>query len=146
LKVPPSIDNSPRTLKAAKRQGDESLSHIVTVQTEMKNRESIQAACKRLGLDTPVIGKNHRLFSGATKDGLAVQLPDWRYPVVITDDGKAHYDNYNGSWGEQDQLDRFMQAYLVEESARQGRALGYIVSEEVNQETGEIDVVAQMYN
>ena len=121
------------------------MSHVVTVQTEMRSREAIKAACERLGLKMPVIGKNHRLYDNATKDGLAVQLPGWSYPVVITDDGKAHYDNYGGGWGAQDELDRFMQMYLVEASAQQGRALGYIVSEEVNQETGEIDVVAQQY-
>jgi hypothetical protein len=60
--------------------------HIVCVETVLKDREAIQAACKRRGLPLPVQGKAS-LFSGEF-EGLLLQLPDWHYPAVI-DSAKA---------------------------------------------------------
>ena len=48
---------------------------------ELKDREAIQAACKRRGLPVPVQGKAN-LFSGEF-EGLFLQLPDCCYPAVI---------------------------------------------------------------
>lgn len=70
-----------------------------------------------------------KLFSGEAT-GLAVQLPDWRYPVVCDlSTGKAQYDNYGGKWGDQKELDRFMQAYAVEKAKLEARRKGYSVTE-----------------
>jgi hypothetical protein len=55
--------------------------HIVCVETVLKDREAIQAACKRRGLPVPVQGKAS-LFSGDF-EGLLLQLPDWHCPAVI---------------------------------------------------------------
>jgi hypothetical protein len=69
------------------------VSHIVTIETEIRDASAIRAACSRLGLPEPVFGES-RLFSGS-KTGWAVQLPDWRYPVVIdVNTGKIDFDNY----------------------------------------------------
>ena len=64
-----------------------------------------RAACQRLQLETPVKGRA-QLFSGEAT-GLIVKLRDWKYPVVFdTTTGEAKYDNYNGRWGKQQQLDQ----------------------------------------
>ena len=55
---------------------DHTLSHIVTIKTEVRDATAVRAACQRLGLPVPVQGKT-RLFSGEV-EGLAVQLPDWQ--------------------------------------------------------------------
>jgi hypothetical protein len=86
-----------------------------TVRTEVRDPIATAAACRRLGLPEPVHG-TVTLFS-AEAEGLLVKLPDWVYPVVVdAASGQLHYDNYKGAWGQQKHLDRFLQAYAVENS------------------------------
>ena len=62
--------------------------------------------------------------------GLAVQLPEWQYPVVCdTASGQLKYDNFNGRWGDPAQLDRFLQAYAVERARAEARRRGHAVTE-----------------
>ena len=69
------------------------------------------------------------MFSGVA-NGLGVQLPDWRYPVVCDlSSGELKYDNYNGRWGEQQHLDAFLQAYTVEKAKIEARRQGHGVTE-----------------
>jgi hypothetical protein len=104
------------------------MSHIVTVQTRLRDAAAIAAACTRLGLPAPVQG-TARLFSGSAT-GLLVQLPKWRYPVVIdTEQGVVSMDNYGGHWGKQSEFDHFLQAYAVEVAKGQARKKGYQVNE-----------------
>ena len=66
----------------------------------------------------------------ASAEGLAVELSGWRYPVVCEiATGTLKYDNYRGTWGEQEQLDRFMQAYACEKAKLEARRAGHIVTE-----------------
>src|SRR3990172_8109855 len=96
------------------------MSHIVSIKTEVRDATAVRAACRRLNLAEPVQGTT-QLFSGEAT-GLAVQLPDWQYPVVCDlASGELHYDNFSGRWGEQRELDRFMQAYAVEAARIQAR-------------------------
>ena len=53
------------------------MSHIVTVQTQVRDPVAIRSACTRLKLAAPAFGEA-KLFSGA-KTGWIVQLVDWRY-------------------------------------------------------------------
>lgn len=105
------------------------MSHIVTIQTEVRDRAAVFAACDRLQLPAPVQG-TARLFS-TEATGVLVQLPRWRYPLVCqTDTGKLAYDNYRGRWGEQQHLDRFLQAYAVEKTRSEARKQGHDVVEQ----------------
>ena len=84
------------------------MSHIVEIKTEVRDPAAVTAACQRMKLEPPVDGTT-RLFSGEAT-GLIVKLPGWRYPAVFdTETGQARYDNFNGRWGEQAQLERFLQ-------------------------------------
>jgi len=104
------------------------VSHIVTIKTEVRDATAVRAACRRLGLTEPVHGTT-KLFSGQAV-GWAVQLPDWRYPVVCdTASGQLKYDNYAGRWGDQSKLDRFVQAYTVEKARLEARKQGHSVTE-----------------
>src|SRR5437762_4884328 len=97
------------------RIGGNLLSHIVTIKTEVSDPPAVAAACRRLALPEPVHGTAN-LFSGQAT-GLLVRLPGWLYPAVIdTTSGVIRYDNYNGAWGDETQLHRFLQAYVVERS------------------------------
>lgn len=104
------------------------MSHIVQIKTQVRDRSAVEAACRRLGLAPPEQG-TVELFSGQTT-GLIVKLPDWRYPVVFdTSKAEAKYDNYGGMWGDQKELDRFMQAYAVEKAKIEARKSGHSVTE-----------------
>ena len=105
------------------------MSHIVTIKTEIRDPVALAAACRRLGLAEPVAG-TARLYSGQA-NGLIVKLPGWRYPVVIdTASAEIRYDNFNGHWGSQSQLDRLMQAYAVEKARLEARKAGHTVTEQ----------------
>ncbi len=105
------------------------MSHIVTIKTEIRDPAALAAACRRLGLAEPIAG-TARLFSGQA-NGLIVNLPGWRYPIVIdTASAEVRYDNFNGHWGGQSQLDRLMQAYAVEKARLEARKAGHTVTEQ----------------
>ena len=105
------------------------MSHIVTIKTEVRDHAAVSAACRRLELPLPVLG-TAQLFSGQAT-GLIVRLPDWAYPVVIdTTTGQVRYDNYNGAWGDQAQLDRFLQIYAVEKARIEARKKGHQITEQ----------------
>ena len=105
------------------------MSHIVEIQTEVRDAAAVRAACQRRGLPVPVHGTT-KLFSGEAT-GLAVELPDWHYPVVCnTDTGQLQFDNYNGHWGEQKHLDAFLQAYAVEKAKAESRLKGHACTEQ----------------
>jgi hypothetical protein len=105
------------------------LSHIVQIKTQVKDAAAVRAACQRRQLPVPVDG-THELFSGQAT-GLAVQLPDWRYPVVCElTSGQVLYDNFGGRWGDQQQLDAFRQSYSVEKARIEARKRGHTVTEQ----------------
>jgi hypothetical protein len=105
------------------------LSHIVTIQTQVRDAVAVEAACRRLGLAKPEQG-SARLYAGE-ETGLLVRLPGWRYPVVCkTAAGQLAFDNYSGRWGEQKELDRFLQAYAVERARMEARRQGHDVREQ----------------
>lgn len=100
------------------------MSHTVKIETQVKDAAAAEAACRRLGHPIPVMGE-HRLFSGRCS-GLAVQLPDWQYPVVCNlRTGEISYDNFEGRWGNTTYLDRFLQAYAAEKTRIEARRKGY---------------------
>jgi hypothetical protein len=109
------------------------MSHIVTIQTKVHDPAAVAAACQRLGLPAAEHG-TAPLFSGEAT-GLVVRLPGWHYPAVIdTLTGVVRYDNYGGRWGEQAQLDRFLQTYAVEKVKLEARKKGYQVTEQALQD------------
>lgn len=105
------------------------MSHIVSIKSEVRDAAAVKAACKRLGLPEPVQGKT-KLFSGEV-EGLAVQLPDWTYPVVADlASGKLQYDDYQGRWGSNTELSKFLQAYAVEKCRIEARKKGHTCTEQ----------------
>jgi len=105
------------------------MSHIVQIQTEIRDPVAVQSACNRLGFPTPTHRKVELYNASAT--GLAVELPDWRYPVVCqVETGQIHYDNYEGRWGEQSHLNKLMQLYAVEKAKIEARRRGHSVNEQ----------------
>jgi len=105
------------------------LSHVVTIQTEVRDAVAVLAACRRLALPEPVQGTAEVFATSAT--GLIVKLPDWQFPVGCDlTTGSLKYDNYEGYWGEQQQLDRFLQAYAIEKAKIEARREGHSAFEQ----------------
>ncbi len=105
------------------------MSHIVEIKTEIRDPVAIRAACQRLALAEPVFGEV-RLFS-TSATGWAVQLPEWKYPVVCdVNTATITFDNYEGRWGTPQQLDRFLQGYAVEKAKLEARKKGHSVFEQ----------------
>jgi hypothetical protein len=101
----------------------------VQIQTKLRDRLAVGAACQRLHLPEPIQG-TAELFSGMAT-GLLIQLPGWRYPTVVdTELGTVQFDNYGGVWGDQAQLDGFLQAYAVELARLEARKKGFAVHEQ----------------
>jgi hypothetical protein len=68
------------------------MSHIVTIQTQLRDPASIAAACRRLEWPAPTEG-TAELFSGLAT-GWIVRLPAWQYPIVVdTATGTIRCDN-----------------------------------------------------
>jgi hypothetical protein len=106
------------------------MSHIVSIQTQVRDPAAITAAASRLRLPVPHHG-TAELFSGQSVTGYLVQLPEWLYPVVCdTTNGTLHYDNYEGRWGEPQKLNQFLQAYAVEKARIEARKQGNTVTEQ----------------
>ena len=105
------------------------MSHIVTIQAELRDPAAIRAACERLRWPPPAQGEA-TLFSGKAS-GWLVRPPGWLYPVVIDErTGQARYDNYGGAWGEQAHLDRLLQLYAVEKARIEAHRRGHSVTEQ----------------
>jgi hypothetical protein len=106
-----------------------SMSHLVSITTQVRDSIAIQSACERLKLPAPVFGKARLFTSEAT--GWQVKLPDWLYPVVCdTNQGDVKFNNFGGRWGNQSHLDAFLQAYAVEKAKLEARKQGHSVSEQ----------------
>ena len=105
------------------------MSHVVQIQTEVRDPVAIRAACGRLALMEPV-WEEVVLFNSLAV-GWAVKMAGWRYPVVCdVTAGKIAYDNFEGRWGEQKQLDAFLQGYAVEKARIEARRAGHTVTEQ----------------
>ena len=105
------------------------MSHIVQIQTEVRDPVAIRAACERLQLPQPVFGETKLFSSSAT--GWAVQLPDWRYPVVCdVNTAQLAFDNFEGRWGARQQLNFFLQSYAVEKTKLEARKRGHSILEQ----------------
>ncbi|WP_152053743.1 DUF1257 domain-containing protein [Tautonia marina] len=105
------------------------MSHIVTLETQIRDTQAVAAACRRLGLPAPERGIA-RLFAGEA-EGLLVRLPGWRYPLVLdTARGTLRYDHYEGRWGDPAELGRFQQSYAVEKARIEAHRRGHPVREQ----------------
>lgn len=105
------------------------MSHIVQIQTEVRDPAAIAAACQRLDLPAPIFGAA-KLFS-ESKTGWQVRLPGWTYPAVVdVNTGRVDFDNFGGRWGDQAQISKFLQSYAVEKAKIEARKKGHSVSEQ----------------
>lgn len=84
------------------------------------------------------LGKGTERSYSRNTTGWHFKLKGWNYPVCITEEGNLEFDNFNGSWGDELLLDKFVQAYQKTAILKKARQQGWMPSESVNSETGEI--------
>lgn len=101
------------------------MSHVATVQLQIRDPEALAAVCARLGF--PTAAGEVRFYDGTSAAGIVIQLPGWRYGVVVDAQARLHYDNYGGQWGDLAELHRFRQAYTKEAATRWAQREGYPV-------------------
>lgn len=87
------------------------MSHTATVEVKVKKPHIIKQVIENMGGTYLGVG-THKLYSQSIT-GVGAKLPDWRYPVIIEEDGTLKYDNYNGNWGSQETLDTLIQDYTI---------------------------------
>lgn len=105
------------------------MSHLVTIQTQIRDPVALDLACRRLQLRPPVFGTAQLFLTQAI--GWQVQLRGWRYPAVCdTDRGELHYDHFGGRWGNEAQLHALKQIYAVEKTKLEARRAGHDVVEQ----------------
>lgn len=106
------------------------MSHKTEVQTQFSDIEQVKKACEELGYKFEETNKVQLFESGP--NGLvdcvaAVHIPGWRYPVAIKQDGTAAFDNYNGAWGKESNLDSLRQKYAENTALAYAERSGYRV-------------------
>ena len=105
------------------------MSHVVKIETQVRDVNAIRQSCIRLQLEPPVHG-SFELYN-STEIGWAVNLRGWKYPVVCkVETGEIAMDNYKGRWGEPSRLDELIQQYAVEKTKIEARRQGHSVIEQ----------------
>lgn len=107
------------------------MSHTTALKAvEMRDESILLQVAEQLKLKH--LGKKEFTMYDKTKAvGHGFELPGWSQPLVInTTTGQAAYDNFNGHWGGQVELDKLCQAYAAESNRRQAAAQGYVMQEQ----------------
>ena len=104
------------------------MSHLVEIRVEVRDRDALAAACRRLQLPEPEHQKV-RFYDGSSVAGEAVQLPSWRFPVVFDLEGGVKFDDFGGRWGTRRHLDALLQQYAVAKATIEARRAGHTVRE-----------------
>lgn len=87
----------------------------------------------------------HTFYSGAA-EGIGILLKDWTYPVVVNPKtGEVSYDNFGGSWGHQDEIDRLVQGYCVEKTKMEAMAKNFQMAQEETLDDGSIELTYRVY-
>jgi hypothetical protein len=109
------------------------MSEIVVVKIQVRDQAALDAACKRLGL-APSYEGHHKVYT-KMQSGRAVKLTGWKYPVVFDlSTGQGVYDNFEGEWGQQVELDKLLQMYGTEKGKIELRRMGKIPVETKRQD------------
>lgn len=87
----------------------------------------------------------HKLYGGPVK-GVGIQLKNWNYPVIVNPEtGEVSYDNFGGSWGDQDEIDGLVQGYCVEKIKLEAMAKNFQMAQEETLDDGTIELTCQVY-
>lgn len=121
------------------------MSHKTTIKTSLKDLACLAKAAETVGAQFRRAGTSPlkvELYSEKVDAVAAVRLRGWKYEVAVQEDGKVAFDNYNGGWGDEKELDKLNQQYGVELWNDSIQQHGYREIERVVQEDGSIHLLA----
>ena len=91
------------------------MSHISTWKHKITDFDIIQKVCAAFGYNYEINlkeGIEVNMFGSQKQKGVAYfELPKWRYPIVISEDGKILYDNFGAESDSMDQFGDSLQVY-----------------------------------
>jgi hypothetical protein len=112
--------------------------------TQVKNREQLERVLTDMGVAYEHLS-SYTMFDGETvNDALVFRPNNWSHDVAVPKSGNLRYDNYEGKWGDEAELDKILQAYSVAELKYQSELEGYIITE-TRLDNGDIELVAEQY-
>lgn len=118
------------------------MSHTVTIAVNFRDPEALRAACAEM--QVPFAERETVTFhDGATHTGMTVRLPEWQYPIVITNPTTVAMDDYNGKWGDRKHLTQLKRLYAAHAAVRSLQRQGYTSVRRVVLENNHIEVVAR---
>ncbi len=106
------------------------MSHTSEIDLQLKDKKTLIKVLNKLNISYSE--GVHKLFS-TTEKGLGINLPGWKYPAVIKDDGSVAFDNYNGKWGKIEELNKVKAHYTAEIAKKEMKKKGYkCIEKEIN--------------
>lgn len=99
-------------------------SHTVKVKVDYNDLEALRRAVLSMS-GTWLATGTHQLFDGQSAHGQGIQLPNWRYPIVLDAAGEMHYDDYGGQWGRVSDLDTLRAEYAIIRAETVAREIGW---------------------
>ncbi len=88
------------------------MSHTQTVKVAISNKEAFKEAAKEVNAKSfSTEERDVRLYDSVQR-GMFVHFTNWQYPVVVTN-GELRYDNFEGRWGNESDLNAFRQSYAT---------------------------------
>ena len=97
------------------------MSHTVKSKIELKNAAALRAAVEKMGGQYLGHG-SAQLYDGATVTGNRFTLPGWHYPLTAEASGHLAYDDYNGQWGNPNDIPRLTGHYAIEAARAEAAA------------------------
>jgi gamma-glutamylcyclotransferase (GGCT)/AIG2-like uncharacterized protein YtfP len=108
----------------------------MNITLELKDKDALFAACDRIGCRVLPYG-SQKLFS-SQEIGIGIMLSNWRYPVVVKDNGTVAFDTYEGQWGNIARLNELKAYYGLEKAKIEARRAGHSVYESVDEQTNDL--------
>lgn len=87
---------------------------------------------------------NYKMYDGNIVSGIGIYLPGWKFPAVLTKNNELVYDNYNGAWGKDSELEKFNNEYSAETQRRYMRECGINWEEHKDPKTGAIEMTIEV--
>lgn len=115
------------------------MSHTTTIKTKIKNLKTFEKIAKTNNVQS--LGyKRIKLYSSEAI-GFAYQIPGWKYPIIIQNDGSIVFDNYNNHWGHINDLNKLVGDYAKEIIKDYTSQIAYTnLQQEENEETIKITI------
>lgn len=99
-------------------------SHTTRVKVEYKSPDDFGRAALAMG--GTVLGQGtYQFYDRSRETGFGINLLNWKYPIVLREDGSIAMDNYQGAWGDPEDLKRLQQHYTIEVARSAATAQGW---------------------